>query len=146
VKVYLLLDPVDHTVRYAGVSVDVQRRLQAHMKGETGRPEMREWIRNINALGMQPEVRVVSWCSPRNWARQERRWITWLRKQCCIYNIGAGGEDRKVSAKERDWERRRQRKGASQARHRQQAAAKPPAPLPKKPPRLFEEENETYGR
>lgn len=149
VRVYLLLDPVEYTVRYVGISVNPEKRLDQHMKGGQGRPEMREWIRNLEAMGMRPEVKVVSWCTPDQWAHQERLWIKWIRGQGAIYNIHAGGGKRPESKAERKWKREQERRTAS--RHTKKKAQKVSlykvmASRPLKPPRLFEKENETFGR
>jgi hypothetical protein len=89
--IYLLVDPRDRTVRYAGVTTDLARRLAEHLQASQTNPRMRQWIGELGALGLKPELLPVEWPG-KNWQRAERAWIAWLRSHGGdTYNIAAGG-------------------------------------------------------
>lgn len=89
--IYLLVDPRDRTIRYAGVTNDLARRLSEHLQASQANPRMRQWITELGALAMTPEMLPVEWPG-KNWPRAERAWIAWLRSHGGdTYNIAAGG-------------------------------------------------------
>ncbi len=90
--IYLLVDPHDWTARYAGVTNDPDKRLGEHLQCKQANPRMRQWIRDLLALGHKPLMFVVERPGQDKWQLAERRWIKWLRHRggdC--YNIAAGG-------------------------------------------------------
>jgi DNA-binding XRE family transcriptional regulator len=56
-QIYALIDPRDGTVRYVGVSKEVQTRLAQHIR-ETQNAK-REWLSELKESGLSPEVEVL---------------------------------------------------------------------------------------
>lgn len=76
--VYALLDPRDGTIRYVGVSTNVQGRVQFHRNGGGAKdnPAKVAWVGELRVLGLEPEYLQLEECSDSEEAfRAEKRWI-----------------------------------------------------------------------
>lgn len=56
--VYSLIDPRDESVRYIGCSGNPHARLLAHSY-HTRRPEVRDWLRELKAIGLMPRIAIL---------------------------------------------------------------------------------------
>lgn len=94
-EIYTLSTPSEG-VRYVGVTVQRQKRLQAHinraMKG--GKTHKDAWIRSlINAGGPAPECAVIEAGVGDGWQEAEQKWIAhFLNAGVKLTNLTVGGE------------------------------------------------------
>lgn len=58
VWVYLLIDPRDQHIRYAGQAAHPKSRLRAHISAP-GNPGLSAWIQELNAAGLEPIMQIV---------------------------------------------------------------------------------------
>ncbi len=92
IRIYVLCDPRDNTVRYVGVTSNPERRLHEHYHdGSPHNPRMRHWIATLRNVGARPTMHLVASCFSGNWQKAERRWISFFRRFAGLYNIHKGG-------------------------------------------------------
>ena len=72
--VYALVDPRNNMIRYVGISTDPWQRLNSHMGGQTGTPEMTAWTQELKARGLKPIIQDLEVCQ-HNLQEAEQRWI-----------------------------------------------------------------------
>lgn len=98
--IYALIDPSTDEIRYIGKTVqrsDV--RLQQHVESPTN-ANMRKWIANLRAVGMEPKIRLITCCPIAEWQHHESRWIRWARELGArLLNVDPGGECRRPGGK-----------------------------------------------
>lgn len=85
---YVLVDPRDGWVRYAGVTASPQKRLESHVSQSTN-PGIIAWCRELHPL--RPILQVVGRTTLDGWQKAERRWISHLRKWGPSLNRDYGG-------------------------------------------------------
>lgn len=97
VWIYALFDPRIvgwRSLRYVGKTTNLVKRLEKH-NSPSGFHEMGHcgnWLRNLRAAGLKPEMFVLEKTDSRNWGRRERYWINKLRVQKFkLTNIADGG-------------------------------------------------------
>lgn len=76
VKIYVLVDPRDYTVRYVGITENVARRRDQHCGPESSNWEKAIWSLELHRLGMHPLMAVVD-SAPRPLAHVAE--IEWIR-------------------------------------------------------------------
>ncbi len=87
---YLLLDPLDKTVRYVGVSSRPFTRLQFHIE-QPGNHLLRSWVAGLRAMHVEPILHIVGEVGERDWEKAERDWISFFRSKGLLYNVHHGG-------------------------------------------------------
>lgn len=94
--VYALVDPRDGTPKYVGQSRNGTKRARAHMMpsslNKPDNPRKNDWLRELLALGLSPEIRVLANFidgDPLDLA--ERKWIAHGWREWNIFNIASGG-------------------------------------------------------
>lgn len=75
VKIYGLIDPETHAVRYIGQTLDVDRRLNEHINDALQDGDKRRWIKDLFHRGLHPVATVLAECTAENAAATEREWI-----------------------------------------------------------------------
>lgn len=94
VYIYGLYDPRDGKLRYVGKTINLQARLWDHVtKAKSGEENGKsEWIGELLALNLQPEVRVLEETDEDGWAEAEKRWIAdCLTQGYDLLNVSKGG-------------------------------------------------------
>ena len=95
VKIYVLIDPRDHVIRYVGKT---QRslivRLQHHCCiSQTSNCRRANWIAKLLRLGYSPRIQLVQEVNANNWQEAERYWIRYYRSVGCdLVNATDGGD------------------------------------------------------
>lgn len=56
--IYALIDPRDHSIRYIGIAVDVQKRYYEHLHGLCNK-FVRQWIKELRKLDTSPVLHVL---------------------------------------------------------------------------------------
>jgi hypothetical protein len=94
--IYSLEDPRGGGVRYVGIThQEPQKRLRGHLsKARRGaRSHLFNWIRKLQADGVEPILRVLESGSGEGWGAAETQWIAWHRTLGCdLTNATDGGE------------------------------------------------------
>jgi hypothetical protein len=76
--IYKLIDPRDQLPHYVGCTSHQPRlRLQAHLYDETTNPRRVAWIRELQALGLQPIIVEIERVGTEEEALKRERW--WIR-------------------------------------------------------------------
>lgn len=91
VRLYVLWDPRDETVRYVGVTSDPERRKLEHAEGSACNRALAAWVAELRGVGLVPELKVIGRVTKGLWEKAERRLIKNIRRVCRIYNIAPGG-------------------------------------------------------
>lgn len=94
IKIYVLADPRDQSVRYVGKTTNAARRLRSHCTRPTRNERMGEWISKLALRGLTPTMVVVGNCLDDQWETAERAWIAFLRVRGRILNVADGGRRR----------------------------------------------------
>lgn len=102
-KIYALIDPNNHAVRYVGQTVNsLDRRLQAHYRAaRRGVPKgggKVKWLLGLEAAGGRPIIRLLEECSEHEWREAERRWIGKFSGLLNSKRGGGGGSQLRLSA------------------------------------------------
>ncbi len=93
VYIYALRDPRDDAFHYIGLSRNLRARLQAHMYADSGGEAKMEWIEDLMACGLRPELVVLEQTDEDHCQEAERRWIRWGHEnQLPLANGTSGGE------------------------------------------------------
>lgn len=81
------MDPRDDTIRYVGLSKDVQFRIQQHLWGFCGSRQNRLWIESLQQLGMSPTLLILEEIDvgPGTYQLAHERELYWIREM-----LGAG--------------------------------------------------------
>lgn len=56
--IYALIDPRDHSIRYIGIAVDVQKRYYEHLHGLCNK-SVRQWIKELRKLDTSPVLHML---------------------------------------------------------------------------------------
>ena len=95
VVIYGLVDPRSGDIRYVGKTVKPEQRLYMHVyiavTGRRGSHKDR-WIKELDRLGLRPEMVKLATCEHSEWQRVEREMIATLRASGRLTNLTAGGE------------------------------------------------------
>lgn len=83
ISVYVLCDPRTDSVRYVGETIDTMKRLRIHRRGFTNK-ELTRWIKELEGLGLQPTMKVVSTVPRSECYGEEQRLIELYRSQGCL--------------------------------------------------------------
>lgn len=78
VYIYGLRCPVDGGFRYVGKTTNTKTRLRVHLydaKVGKYKHHTSNWIRSLQAEGMEPELVVLEECREETWQQAERDWI-----------------------------------------------------------------------
>ena len=88
-KVYVLVDPLDCTARYVGVTRNPkQRRMQHRSVSSSASPEMTKWKASLASYGALPLMAVIDSASSFELAMAaESRWIHYYACRGKLYNI-----------------------------------------------------------
>lgn len=78
-KVYVLIDPRDNTVRYVGITRDVQARRKNHLSSQAANWHMAEWKIELHKLRLVPLMAVIDSAPPERIRAREQHWIRYYR-------------------------------------------------------------------
>ena len=94
--VYALIDPRTHQACYIGKALDVALRERNHFKQwKWERSRKSEWMRELHAVGLRPEMIVIEECSAVESAAREKYWIARaLSRGIPLLNMKHGGQGR----------------------------------------------------
>jgi hypothetical protein len=59
VWIYLLVDPRDKQIRYAGQAFSPKTRFRSHCNCSAGNMELAKWLSELRSLGMEPTMQLV---------------------------------------------------------------------------------------
>jgi hypothetical protein len=91
--IYGLLDPRDESVRYVGFSTNLSYRYKHHVTHLNGtRTPLRDWMRELRAVGVKPLLQILEVSSGINWAEREAYWISVHASTGLLLNLSLGGE------------------------------------------------------
>lgn len=62
-SVYILIDPRDSSIRYVGISRQVERRYREHCRGESG-VEVSAFVQELKAHNLLPQMQIVEEAIP----------------------------------------------------------------------------------
>lgn len=100
-RIYVLLDPRDSTVRYVGVTAgELEARRSRHVAEPTN-TGMAAWISMLGSMAMEPEVRLLTFAPGGYWQDVEMNWIAWFRARGHLLNKDPGGNYRGDKGKAR---------------------------------------------
>jgi hypothetical protein len=88
IYIYGLADPRDHLIRYVGKT---QCSLATRMEGHLKKPvnwRMHRWLKDLQWLGILPEIVAIEVCRSSEWEVREALWIRKLRDN--LLNISPG--------------------------------------------------------
>lgn len=91
--IYGLADPRTGTVRYVGFTTEGWMRLKRHIKeARRGRANHRcNWLRELDQLGLLPEMRVLEFVAFDEWQKKEQLWIAQLSPGLVNDTLGGDG-------------------------------------------------------
>jgi DNA-binding XRE family transcriptional regulator len=80
-QIYALVDPRDQTIRYIGVSKDVQTRLAQHMREVQN--EKRKWLSELYQQGLVPDIKILETIEAEQdadiiYSQRELHWIRYF--------------------------------------------------------------------
>lgn len=92
VTIYALIDPRTGRIRYVGKTVDLKKRLKAHLRANEKGPKDR-WIRRLQEKDLEPKVEVLEKCAESKWEAREKYWIKKMRRKegSALLNRAPGG-------------------------------------------------------
>lgn len=104
IRIYVLIDPRDMSVRYVGKTCgSLKKRLGQHVRNPRN-IYVATWIRSLIALDLMPiiqEIEVIENSNDLDWQDRERFWISeYTSRGCSLTNLDSGG----VGGKLRDEE------------------------------------------
>lgn len=93
VSLYLLVDPRDNTVHYAGQRETdmLEDRLDKHITQRGKNPAKEAWIDELLGLDLRPSMVVVGACSSDEREEQERRLVDRIRQFGHLHNVSSSG-------------------------------------------------------
>lgn len=93
VYIYKLIDPITNEIRYVGKTINLKRRLRAHItRSKNKKHHTACWIQSLIKKGEHPIIEVIEECSEDNWQEREIYWIQEYRKLHDLTNLLNGGE------------------------------------------------------
>ena len=94
VYIYALQDPRTGEYRYVGVSVNLKRRMRAHLRLRERNPHKNNWLRSLLAQNQRPHLIVLEVTGIDRCKGAEKWWIYHLRKreQQRLLNLTDGGD------------------------------------------------------
>jgi group I intron endonuclease len=91
--IYTLKDPTNNHIRYVGKTINVQRRLSAHLyRAKKGKHHTANWIKSLLSQNLKPIIEVIEVCNKKNWQEREKYWIAFYRQKFDLTNFTDGGE------------------------------------------------------
>lgn len=92
--IYVLLDPRNLSVRYVGVTVNLERRMKEHTGSDLRSVNHRtNWVKSLIKLGLKPVPRIIMHGSGPGWKQEERKWIAKYRNAGTPLTNGTDGGD-----------------------------------------------------
>lgn len=73
--IYALVDPRTDQIRYVGKTVNLAVRLSQHLANSSGTNRKYEWLQELKALSLLPEIRVLAEVDSENCFVEEKLWI-----------------------------------------------------------------------
>ncbi len=94
IYIYGLSDPRNDIIRYVGKSLNVERRLTAHLKNSNACKHCHSWLVKLKGDGVDPKVTILETLeSDANWIVSEKKWIKHFKEQGNnLTNLTDGGE------------------------------------------------------
>jgi group I intron endonuclease len=94
VYIYGLVDPRNQQIRYVGRTINLHKRLNAHINGREPHSEHKQrWIDQIKSDGSIPEIVTLETSTEDGWKEAERFWISYFRYiGANLTNISNGGQ------------------------------------------------------
>lgn len=94
VFIYALKDPRTEEIRYIGKTKNLRERMQKHCSNLSKEHNHRVcWIRQLQRLGLQPQVEIIDEVSIEEWPSWEVAYIEFFRSVGCnLVNCTSGGE------------------------------------------------------
>lgn len=95
VFIYGLYDPRNGELRYIGKAKCLKTRLFGHMTTPSLKQNHHRahWLRQLDTLGLRPEIKVIEETAERKWQERERHWINHFRNLGAnLTNTTEGGE------------------------------------------------------
>lgn len=101
-KIYKLVDPIDESIRYVGLTFNsLKQRLKSH-RNEKSKSHKTNWINHLKGLGQSPYIELIETVSDYNEAcEREIFWIDKLKKEGHnLTNHASGGNKNKKMSNE----------------------------------------------
>lgn len=92
---YALIDPRDLTVRYIGRSLEVSKRMAAHLGAHTN-VRRTKWVAELRAAGLTPTSIILERCAKRACVEAEGRWTRHYAQHGTVYNARNSERNGKV--------------------------------------------------
>lgn len=93
VKIYVLKDPRNNSVRYVGATVaTLKKRLTGHIwdaRHLTGTRKI-NWIKQLLELGLKPIIELIE--ETEDWIIREKYWVAYYKQRTELVNATSGGE------------------------------------------------------
>lgn len=93
--IYLLKDPISHSVRYIGKANDLKKRYSQHISSskKEGKTYVKHWIKTLLAQNIKPIMEKIEEIEYSLWEQRESFWIEFYKnKGCDLCNLTSGGE------------------------------------------------------
>jgi hypothetical protein len=129
IEIYVLLDPLDNTVRYVGASWHARTRFRKHKDPNypDNNWELTKWKTDVrNSF----RYAVIASVDPGVWEDAERAWIAYYRQRGHVYNIEEGGISPRRAA-EKAQRREKQKKQPKKAPKSEKLPRKPNKTIPR---------------
>jgi predicted GIY-YIG superfamily endonuclease len=87
-QVYTLTDPRTDIVRYVGISENAQKRYKQHLNTHASNGPKNEWIKELQALGLQPILTIIEETPDRHTAMErEKEWVNHYAQKHLLVNF-----------------------------------------------------------
>jgi hypothetical protein len=92
--IYILIDPIDNTIRYVGKTNNPKERFKAHTNiARDNNTHKRNWINKLRKCGCKPEIEIIDEVQLSEWKYWERFWVAYYRFiGCDLVNYTNGGD------------------------------------------------------
>lgn len=78
--IYILIDPVQNTIRYVGKTNNPDERFKNHKnKSRDKNTHKRNWINKLRSIGFKPEMEIIDEVSVSEWKYWEKFWIGYFK-------------------------------------------------------------------
>lgn len=99
VHIYALVDPRDNSIRYVGVTTNLEERYFAHLGQTEATANKREWMKSLRAEGLAPRMFVIETTTGKHAQEDEKWWVAELESDGHpLLNAKMGSWSRKRSA------------------------------------------------
>jgi predicted GIY-YIG superfamily endonuclease len=68
--IYCLICPIDSSIKYIGMSINPDVRLQMHYNGTESSEEKYNWINNLKSVGVKPIMKIIDTSNSRTKAKK----------------------------------------------------------------------------